>query len=94
MKTVLGSVHKMNMECNVVAMDGDKSCKQNKETNEKTLINYEQGQYVMYLWVPVKQGEVAKETEKVLKSVASQYWPRSVKCIRVSHGGLKCRKSA
>ena len=48
-------------------MDGDVSYAQNKETNKKTRINYEQGQYVMYVWVPVQEGEVAKETEKVLK---------------------------
>ncbi len=29
--------------------------------------HYEQGQYVMYVWVPVKKREVAKETEIVLK---------------------------
>ena len=38
---------------------------QNKEANKKTRINYEQGQYVMYVRVPVKDGEVVKETERV-----------------------------
>ncbi len=32
-----------------------------------TRISYEQGQYVMDVWVPVKEGEVVRETEKVLK---------------------------
>ena len=40
---------------------------QNKETGAKTRINYEQGQYVMHAWVPVNQGEVVMEMEKVLK---------------------------
>ncbi len=30
-------------------------------------MNCEQGQYVVYVWVPVKEGEVVKETERVLK---------------------------
>ena len=51
----------------MVALDGDKSYMQNKETNEKTRVNYEQGQCVIYFWVPVREGEAAKETEKVLK---------------------------
>ena len=66
-KKVLGSVHKMNVGGNVVVLDGERSYTQNKETGRKTRINYEQGQYVMCVWVPVKEGEVAKETEKVLK---------------------------
>ncbi len=41
---------------------------QNKETNQKTRIKREQGHYVTYVWMPVKEGEVAKGTEKVLKS--------------------------
>ena len=64
-KKVLASVHKMNMGGNVVALDGDESHVQNKETSEKTWIKYEQGQCIMYVWAPA--GEVAKETEKVLK---------------------------
>ena len=43
--------------------DGDKSYTQNKETYKKTRIKSEQRQYVMRVWVPVKDGEVAKETE-------------------------------
>ncbi len=67
-KKALGSVHKMNMGGNVVVLDGERSSVQNKETNEKTRITYEQGQCVMYVWVLVKEVEVAKETEKGLKS--------------------------
>ena len=40
---------------------------QNKETSERTLINYEQGQRVVCAWATVKEGEVAKETETALK---------------------------
>ncbi len=33
-------------------LDGSKSYVQNKATGQKTRIEYEGGQYVMYLWVP------------------------------------------
>ncbi len=66
-KKVLGSVHKMSVGGNVVVLDGDASHMQNKETKQKTRINYEQGQYVTYVWAPAKEGEVAKQTEKALK---------------------------
>ncbi len=64
---MLGSVRKMNMGGKVVVLDCDRSYTQNKETSGKTRINYEKGQYVMCVWAPVKEGEVAKETEKALK---------------------------
>ncbi len=67
---------------------------QNKETNKKTWIKYEQGQYVTYAWVPVKEGEAAKETEKVLKGIASPYWPKRARIHRCSPGGYESRKSA
>ncbi len=54
-KKVLGSARKMSTGGNVVALDGDRSYTQNQETNEKTRISYEQGQRVMYVWVPVKR---------------------------------------
>ena len=66
-KKVLCSVHKMNLGGNVVVLDGAKSYMQHKESGQKTRINYEEGQYVMYLWLPAKEEEVQKETEKVLK---------------------------
>ncbi len=66
-KKVSGSVHKMTMGGNVVVLDRDRSYTQNKETNEETRISYEQGQCVVCVWAPVTEGEVAKETEKVLK---------------------------
>ena len=66
-KKVLGSVHKMNMGGNVIVLDGEKSYMLNKETGKKTRINYEQGQYVMYVWVPSKENEAEEKTEKVLK---------------------------
>ncbi len=51
----------------MVALDGGESYMKSKETNKRAQINYEQSQYVIRVWVPVKEGEVAKETEKVLK---------------------------
>ncbi len=64
---MLGSVHEINVGGNVDVLDGDKSYTQNKETNKKTRTNDEQSQCVMRVWVPVKEGEVAKEMERVLK---------------------------
>ncbi len=80
----------MNMGGDVVVLYGDMSYMQSKETNKKTRINYEHGQYFKFVSAPVKEGEVAKETEKALTG----YWPRSVRFIRVPHGWCKCRKSA
>ncbi len=51
----------------MVVLDGDRSYTQNKGTSKKTRINYEQGQYTMYVWVPVKEGEAAEDTGRVLK---------------------------
>ena len=63
-KKFLCSVHKMNLGGNVVVLDGARSYMQHKENGQKTRINYEEGQYVMYLWLPSK-GEVvqAESTE-------------------------------
>ena len=66
-KKVLCSVHKMNMGGNVVVLDGEKSYMQHKDSGKKTRIEYEDGQYVMCLWVPARREEVTKETKKVLK---------------------------
>ncbi len=57
----------MKMGGNAVVLGGDESYMQNKEPDEKTRVDYEQGQYVTHAWAPVKEGEAAKETEKVLK---------------------------
>ena len=40
---------------------------QHKESGKKTRIEYEDGQYVMYLWLPAKREKAQEETEKVLK---------------------------
>ena len=66
-KKVLCSVHRMNMGGNVVVLDGGRSYMQNKETGQRTRIKYEDGQYVMYLWLPSSEREANVETEKVLK---------------------------
>ena len=65
-KQFLGSVHKMNMGGNVVVLDGKKSYMQNKESGQKTKIEYEGGQYVMYIWVPSSK-ETVRESSKILK---------------------------
>ena len=66
-KKVLCSVHKMNLGGNVVVLDGEKSYMQNKESGRRTRIEHEDGQYVMYLWMPSRCEEAQEETEKVLK---------------------------
>ncbi len=66
-KKVLGSVHKMNQGGNVVVLDGGKSYTQNKKTGQKTRIGYEEGQCVMYLWVPAAKEAVKSESDKILK---------------------------
>ena len=66
-RSVLGSVHKMHLGGNVVALDGDRSYTQNKETRRRTRIVYDQGKYVMRVWVPSKESAAKMESEKVLK---------------------------
>ena len=66
-KKVLCSVHKKHLRGNVVALDGRRSYMQNKESGQNLEIHYEEGQYVMYLWLPSKGEEAQKETEKALK---------------------------
>ena len=56
-KKVLCSVHKMNMGGNVVVLDGEKSYMQHKESGRRTRIEYEDGQYVIYLWMPLRREE-------------------------------------
>ncbi len=65
-KKALGSVHKMNSGGNVIALYGDKSFMQNMGTSKTTRITHWQSPYVTHVWALVKEGEVAKETEKVL----------------------------
>ena len=66
-KKVLCSVHKMNVGGNVVVLDGEKSYMHNKESGQKAKIRYEDGQYVLCLWLPTKGEEAQRKTEKVLK---------------------------
>ena len=53
-KKMLCSAHKMNLGGNVVVLDGGRSYTQHKENGQRTRINYEEGQYVMCLWLPAK----------------------------------------
>ncbi len=62
-KKALCSAHKMNLGGNVVVLDGGKSYMQNKESGRNAKIHYEEGQYVLYLWLPTKGDEAQKETE-------------------------------
>jgi hypothetical protein len=57
----------MNVGGNVVVLDGERSYMQHMESGKKTRVEYDDGQYVMYLWVPARREEVKEETEKVLK---------------------------
>ncbi len=51
----------------MVVLDTEKSYMQNKESGRGTRIEYKDGQYVMYLWMPSRCEEAHEETEKVLK---------------------------
>ena len=64
---VLGSVHKMNKGGNMVVLDGDNSYMKNKRTGQKTKISYEEGQYIMYVWVPVGPKEAEEQMSTPLK---------------------------
>ncbi len=66
-KKVLCSVRKMNLVGNVVVLDGGESYVQNKEKGQKVRMNYEDGQRIVYLWLPAKEGEAQEETGKLLK---------------------------
>ena len=61
---VLGSVHKMNQGGNLVVLDGEHSFMKNKTSGQKTKIHHEDGQYILYMWVPCGP----KEPEKVAKT--------------------------
>ena len=64
---VVCSVHKINLGGNVIVLYADKSNMQNMTTMMTTKIEYEDGQYIMYLWLPARKEEVATESDKVLK---------------------------
>ncbi len=66
-KKILFSVHNMNLGGKVVALGRARSYMQHKESGQKTRMNYEEGQYVMCLWLSSKGEVVQSETEKVLK---------------------------
>ncbi len=51
----------------MVVLDGGGSYTQNKDTGSKTRISYEEGQYVMHVWLPSKEEEAQEETEKALQ---------------------------
>jgi hypothetical protein len=57
---VLGSVHKMNKGGNKVVLDGRNSYMENKANGRRTQIHYEDGQYILYLWVPARAGKKAE----------------------------------
>jgi hypothetical protein len=52
---------------NVVVLDGRRSYTKNKETGQKTGIEYEKGQYVMYVWVHATEKGTIEEQSKILK---------------------------
>ncbi len=64
---VVGPMHKMNMGGYVVVLGGDRSYIHDKVAGQRTWINHEDGQYIMYTGGLPKESEVAGESEKVLK---------------------------
>ncbi len=66
-KKALGSVHKMNTGDNVAVLDGRRGYLQNKDTGQRTRIEYEGGQRVMYARAPSSEKEASQEQGKILK---------------------------
>ena len=62
-KKALCSVHKMNLGGNVVVLESGRSYVQNKGSGQKTKIHDEDGQYVLYLWLPYKREEAQRDGE-------------------------------
>ncbi len=84
--------HKMNLEGNVVALDGGRSHTQNNENAPKTRINYDGGQCVMHLRLPAKEKEAQEETDKILKGNRFAILPR--RASRFSDGGhVRCKSA-
>ncbi len=50
-----------------MVLDRSRSYMRNKETGRKTRIEYEKGQYVMFLWAPSGHKTKEEEESKVLK---------------------------
>jgi hypothetical protein len=64
----LGSVHKMNMGGNKVVLDGPRSFMENRQSGKRTKIHYENGQFILYLWVPAGRA-TKREKEEVNKDI-------------------------
>ncbi len=64
-KNVLRSAREVNFGGTVEVLGGERSYEQNKSAGRETRANYEEGQRVVYLWVPSKEEEVREESEKV-----------------------------
>jgi hypothetical protein len=61
---VLGSVRKMNIGGNKVVLDGPRSYMQSR-SGTRTKIHYENGQFILYLWVPAAKGTEVEKGVKV-----------------------------
>ncbi len=44
-----------------MVLSGERSYMKNKPTGQRTNISYEDGQYIMYMWVPAGPKEAEKE---------------------------------
>ena len=53
----------MNQGGNHVVLDGEHSFMKNKVTGQKTKIHYEDGQYILHLWVPCGPKGAEKSTK-------------------------------
>ncbi len=78
-----------------MALDGDKRHMQNKELGQKTRIEHEGGQYVMYLRAPSDRRVKDEEENKILKgNKFAMLAARKEETAKDSPGGCECRKSA
>jgi hypothetical protein len=69
---VLGSVHKMNMGGNKVVLDGPRSYMQSR-SGKRTKIHYEDGQFILYLWVPAAKEKLVKEAGNATLSSGNRF---------------------
>ena len=69
---VFGSVHKMNQGGNLVVLDGGHNYMKNKVSGQKTKIQYEDGQYIMYIRVPRGQQAADKAAKPLTENSSRQ----------------------
>ncbi len=81
----------MNMEGDVVVLDGERSYVHNTASGQKTRINRWDGQYLMYMWVPSKESQ-ARSRKRYRRAAAS--WSQPWRLRRLLTGRCEAREPA